>query len=218
MPTGFANHTPQGLGVSGDMREVLLSIVGTPAKLETIGFWILVAGLAGEFVLLFLHEGRLLKVLTGLCVLFIVAGVWLEHVGAEEGRAARKLRSAQREQLIRDAKPIAGPFILLTELGAEPLDFGLDIAAALQAAGWEWRPYRGLNIAVTPIDGRPRVGSTVVDHIEIQAHGADTANAATKLADALKNARLDDVRLVFAPADPGDDAMNVVHVIVGAKK
>jgi len=200
------------------MREVLLSIVGTPAKLETIGFWILVIGLAGEIVLLFLHEGRLHKVLTGFCVAVIIGGVRLEHVGSEEGRAARKLRSAQRDQVVRDAKAIAGPFVLLTEMGAEPLDFGLDIAAALRSAGWEWRPYAGPNIAIDPIDGRPRVGFTVVDHIEIQAHGGDTANAATKLAAALRNAKLDDVRLVIAPADPSDAPMNLVHVIVGAKK
>jgi hypothetical protein len=39
-----------------------------------------------------------------------------------------------------------GGIVLANEIGAEPLDFGLDIAATLKLAGWDWRPYpRGQN-------------------------------------------------------------------------
>jgi hypothetical protein len=198
------------------MREILLSYV-TADDLELIGFCVLVAGLAGEIAILFIPWRRAHNILTVICVVAIISGVWLERVGAEERRAPRKLRASQREHVVRKVNVYPATFFVVTEVGAEPLDFGLDIAASLKSAGWVWLPYpMEYGMGIDPIDGRPRIGFTLADHIEIQGRGANVKDAATALAESLREAKLDDVRLVITPEVPSEG--QVVVVVVGGKK
>jgi hypothetical protein len=90
------------------MRETLLS-VATANQLELIGFWVLVAGLAGEIAILFVHHRpRLHNSLTVICVVAIIAGVWLERFGAEENRAPRKRGTIGRLSLSAWRSRISG--------------------------------------------------------------------------------------------------------------
>lgn len=202
------------------MRDVLLSWTSADG-LEEIGFWILIVGLAGEIGILFIsHERtRLIKALTTICVVAIIAGIWLEHVGAEANKAPRRLNAAQRAVITEKVKPFPKiPFVLMSANAAEPLDFALDIASALKDIGWDWKPFPPSAIGVTPSGDRSRVGFSVLAHLEVQARTPELKDAAAALESAFRAIGAQDVRRVSSDTEPSDPNAKVIYVIVGSKK
>jgi hypothetical protein len=129
----------------------------------------------------------------------------------ETYKAPRRLQADLRERITAVAKALPNvPFVVMSEFGSEPAHFALDIADALKAGGWVWQPYVGPNMKMQPLDLRPAIGFTVVDHIEIQsANGYLPPVALYRL---LKQSGLGRVELVLLPTIEGP-----VTIIVGAK-
>lgn len=197
------------------MRETLLSIF-TADQLEWFGLCILLAGLIGELLVLPIPERRtkLIKSMSTICVIAIIVGIWFEHVGAEANKAPRRLNASQQQILATKMKMfVAQPFVVLSEMHSEPMHFALDIADVLKRSGWEWKPHIG-GLSIAPLDGRPAVGMSVLDHIEIQAHSSKATSAAKALASTFEEIKLKDIRLVVTD-DRTDD--NTVYFIIGTK-
>jgi hypothetical protein len=129
-------------------------------------------------------------------------------------REPRRL-SAEGRKIINDfVKDLPAPFALISSNGAEPLDFALDIGAALKESGWSWRDFPN---GVQPVGGRPSVGLSILDHLEVQTTKSHEASALVLL-EALKAIGAPDVRRGPDASDrPGMDGP-FVFIFVGGKR
>jgi hypothetical protein len=100
-------------------------------------------------------------------------------------------------------------FVAMTNPEAEPWDFVLDISGTLKELGWDWQPFPGGGLQA--IDGRPREGTTIADHIEIQAP-PDLEQVGKALADAIT-----DPGIIGMDTDPGIIGMDDVRLVVDAR-
>ena len=139
----------------------------------------------------------------------------LERTKAELAgyRRPRKLSQEQKDRIALAIKPFPPvTFVAMTNPEAEPWDFVLNISATLEESGWNWQPFPGSGLQA--IDGRPREGMTIADHIEVQTP-PDLEAAGKALADAIRDPGIigmDDVRLVV------DVRITTMTIIVGSKK
>jgi hypothetical protein len=135
----------------------------------------------------------------------------------EQMLAHRKLTPEQKERVLSVLKQFSpGDFVTITAPEDEPWGFVMDIATALTAGGWTWRPCAEGGLGrVQPLGDRPASCMTILDHIEIQAP-PDLDRLAFALADAIKEPSIigmDDVRLVSNPK-----LNNRLIVMVGSKR
>jgi hypothetical protein len=83
----------------------------------------------------------------------------------------RTLTAEQQSELTEKVRPFAGtPFVLFIQPDPEPLNLANQIAQALVAAGWEWRPAQALPTLNRP--GKPGVGMTTASGVFVQMHSS----------------------------------------------
>ena len=126
----------------------------------------------------------------------------------------RKLSQAQKDRIAHAIRPFPpAKFMSMTNPDAEPWHFALDISDTLRTNGWEWLPFPGI-FALQPLDGRPSSGTTIADHIEIQA-SPELGQIAKALGDAIRDPGvigMEDVRVVI------QQNIEIINVIVGSKR
>jgi hypothetical protein len=133
----------------------------------------------------------------------------------------RRLNAAHKERIAAVTKSFPSvSFLTLTEAASEPWHFALDVSGALRDGGWDWRPFPGI-FALQPLDGRPSEGTTVLDHIEIQATPT-LMDAGTALGEALRNPDvigMEKVEVVGIPnADWVEPNAKLIIIAVGSKR
>jgi hypothetical protein len=125
----------------------------------------------------------------------------------------RKLSSEQRTRLasaIGLRRSI--PFVAVSVPDAEAWDFVMEISAALVENGLDWQPFPGGGLQA--LDGRPRVGTSILNHIQIDAP-KNLEQLAKGLASAIRDPRrigMDDVRVVIS------DSPITMTILVGTKR
>jgi hypothetical protein len=111
------------------------------ARWSSVGFWILMVGLVGDFAVLFIKSGKLEKRLAAIFTILIAVGVAVEHFADAELHAPRLLTKSQQEQMVQKLKPFAGtPFVLAVDAEPEAINFMDDVASVLISAGWKREP------------------------------------------------------------------------------
>jgi len=126
------------------ISEFLLSRVSAE-KLKTFGFRLLIASLfANALVIIFMPSGFAEKVLSAICTVGIILGIWLEEIAARHLAGARRLSAKQRGEIssLLTGAPsslvlsFAQSLVLSFAPGdAEARSFAEDIRATLVAAG-----------------------------------------------------------------------------------
>jgi len=128
-------------------------------------------------------------------------------------KTPRTLSTLQKERIAAVAKKFPSiKFVAMANPDAEPWNLVLEISGELKKAGWDWQPFP--TPGLQPIDGRPREGMTIADHIEIQALPG-FKDVAAAMADAIRDPDvigMADVRVVII-----DTAPAAIVVIVGSK-
>jgi hypothetical protein len=109
-----------------------------PLFWSSVGFWILVAGLVSEgLVILFVSSLRLEKIFSVLCTIVIIAGVSIEHRADAKRFAPRTLSPEQQDRLISKLMAASGQKFSLTAVGEpEALNLLKIVESVLLASGW----------------------------------------------------------------------------------
>lgn len=129
-----------------------------------------------------------------------------------EYRKQRLLTQGQKNRIARVTKDFPSvTFVAYMVPEQEPWTFVLDIASALRAGGWDWKPVPG---GWQPIDGNPSEGVTIADHVVVVAP-SELREAGEALKVALTDPAvigMDDVRLTVT------DKISTMMVIAGSKR
>lgn len=190
--------------------------------MHDLGFWLILAGIIGA-VCVAARSGDwrpvLIRTIAVGCACAIGFGWVLQEIARTAEHAPRYLIGSHREIITNEVKRFSGtPFVLMTASAAEPLDYALSIANHLRdAGGWDWRAYPAGSVGLYPDGGKPKVGFSVLAHIEVQARSLAVVDAARALTGALKRIGNADVRMVVGSDDPSEaDAR--IFLIVGTKR
>jgi hypothetical protein len=110
-----------------------------PALWSSVGFWILMVGLVGDLILIFVPSGRTEKILATLFTLLITAGVFIEHKADSEQFTPRNLSTEQQRLLVDKLKPFAGQtikFVVKYMNDEETSHIARQLLEVLGRAGW----------------------------------------------------------------------------------
>ena len=222
------------------MKRLLLSWFSAEA-LETIGLWLIIAGLIGEAALVFSWlETGFEKPLTFVFTVMIAFGVWVENVGdadissekdariaeanaraleakleLEKYKEPRALTEEEQQKIATRLKQFAGQqYAMSVSAGQEAENLMCLIDSALKAAGWvRMPPLFGI---ITGAKCGP-AGVNTLSGISIRIAPDKEAELGDKIslfAEELKKIGFD-VRLARDPdISPGT---NTVHVMIGQK-
>jgi len=184
-----------------------------PALWSSIGFWILVAGLVGEgIVIVVVPSGKLEKALSVLCTILIIAGVTIEHVADAKRFGPRRLSADQVQHLVTLLKPFAGQeFSLAVAPDPEAIDLLKTIDSVVNAAGWRVIPAQmQSDVAV----GKAAQVFTTGVRIQFAMNAsAETIRRAKILAAALN----DDGIWTIAEPNPDLKSASALNVVGGAR-
>lgn len=112
-----------------------------PALLSSMGFWILIAGLVGEgLVIVLVPSGKLEKAFSVFCTIVIIGGVAVERIGDKQRFGPRRLTPAQQEKIAIKLRRFAGERIdvLAYQGDVEPWFVADQIAGALGKTARRW--------------------------------------------------------------------------------
>jgi hypothetical protein len=183
-----------------------------PAFWSSVGFWILMIGLVGDLIVIFVPSGRTEKILATVFTVLVAIGVAVEHLADAKRFAPRNLNVEQQELLVSKLKPFAGQkvdFVVVYANEGECVHIGEQIESVLRKSGWF------LNVA----RGGMLLGVSEIEDIAIGVDPkADQSSqlAATALAKALDAERLtvhpasDFEMKLFGPSEP-------VRLFIGRK-
>lgn len=182
-----------------------------PAFWGAVGFWILMIGLIGELIVIFVPSGRTEKVLAIIFTLLIVAGVAVEHTADAKRFTPRDLNEEQQQLLVSRLKPFAGQkvdLIIKYASEEEPAHIARQLREVLVQAGWP------SSTVSTLFDTGP-----VTRGIAVGAHPLADSSA-QRATEALLSA-LGEVQLEVSEPFPSDvkvfNLTRPVRIIVGRK-
>lgn len=117
-----------------------------PVLWSSIGFWILIIGLVGDFVVLFIPLKRLEKTLAAIFTVLIAIGVTVEHMADAKRFGPRMLNSSQEQAVIDELRKFAHPikgqaWTERADINVNPVTFegvalARQIESMLKAAEW----------------------------------------------------------------------------------
>ena len=94
------------------VREFLLSRVSAQ-RLKMFGFRLLIASLfADALVIIFVPSGFMEKVLSAICTVGIILGIWLEEIADRHLAGARRLSAKQRAEISSSLTSAPSPSVL----------------------------------------------------------------------------------------------------------
>lgn len=176
-----------------------------PTLWSSIGFWILVAGLGGEvLVILFVSSLKVEKVLGALCTLVIIIGVGIEHRADTIRLSGRILDPTQQESITKELSPFLGTRFTIRAYNDDENAVKLlsTISAVLLKAGWVEMPPTGI------------MGFLLVRGVSVEvrpAHAAALEPAAKHLAAALRAQGIEATEKV-APGSVVEADMVVIRI------
>src|SRR5271163_2133177 len=117
-----------------------------PIFWSSVGFWILMVGLGGDFIVLFIPSGRTEKRLAAIFTVLIAIGVFVEHVADAKRFGSRVLSAEQQADIAASLKPLSlmpdpkgipeRADIVVFPLTSEGVRLSNQIVSMLQIAGW----------------------------------------------------------------------------------
>jgi len=142
----------------------------------------------------------------------------------EKFKSPRMLDRARQEQIFEKTRPFSGTRFDLSAIPGDPeaLNFAVQIAVVLEAAGWSWIEFNhptGPFMTVYSLPGRPNIGHGGAWGVVVQLHPDHEAQfraAARALADAVEAEGF----LAAAVQNPPSESIpnhDTVHIIVGKK-
>lgn len=141
------------------------------------------------------------------------------QLALERFKAPRRLTQEQYDHFIAVMKSYAGtPFDLSVNPGPESQALMMQIASALEAAGWQWRAAESQSGLSINIPGKPAASpntSLVGLGVEIDVSKVNEwGHALSVLVGALREA---DIQTIGNVATDGSASPNAVHIYVGQK-
>lgn len=106
---------------------------------SSVGFWMLMVGLVGDIILIFVPSGRTEKILATIFTLLIAAGVAVEHVADAKRFAPRDLSEQQQDFLVSRLKLFAGQkvdFVIKYSTEEEPAHIARQLREVLVRGEW----------------------------------------------------------------------------------
>jgi hypothetical protein len=142
----------------------------------------------------------------------------------EKFKAPRQLDMGQQARILGKTRPFAGTRFDLSAIPGDPeaLNFAVQIAVVLEAAGWSWIEFNhpsGPLMTVYGLPGRPNIGQGGAWGVVVQRH-SDHVEQFEPAAKALANAVEAEGFLAAAVENPPSESIpnhDTVHIIVGKK-
>jgi len=112
-----------------------------PAFWSSVGFWILMVGLIGDLVIIFVPSGRTEKILATIFTLLIAIGVTVEHVADAKRFSPWNIDAEQQKNMVRKLVPFAGQAAVVWMVygESEVQHIAVQIGKVLQRAEWNAR-------------------------------------------------------------------------------
>jgi hypothetical protein len=117
-----------------------------PIFWSSVGFWLLIIGLAGDFIVLFISSGTTEKRLAAVFTVLIAIGVSIEHIADSRRFGARTLSSQQQADIEVALKPLSlmpdpkgvpeRADVVVFPISTEAVKLSNQIVASLKAATW----------------------------------------------------------------------------------
>jgi hypothetical protein len=194
-------------------------LASTPHELKSLGTDVLLIGVAGEIVVLFVPSRWRIaeKAASAFFVLLVIVGIWIEHVADDWLSAPRTLSEDAANRVINKIKAFAGtPFDFAINASPEPQSIAKRLGEALERAGWKWQAYSTSGMSAS-FPGKPRMQvdtGFVGLGVEIDAKANDLLSPFHALADALNDEKLN------ATANIRTDIPlpTAIHIYVGIKE
>jgi len=110
-----------------------------PTLWSSVGFWILVIGLIGDVIVLFIPSGRAEKGFATLFIAVVIAGVAIEHMADAQRFGPRTLSPSQWAEIGSQLKPFAGTLFTIRSYNDDEgaINLARRIAVMLGTAGWK---------------------------------------------------------------------------------
>jgi hypothetical protein len=117
----------------------MVDIASDPVFWSSVGFWVLMVGLFGDILVIFVPSGRMEKILLILFSILIAVGVWVEHKADAVRFGPRLLDEAQQATVSSQLSAFVGQRVDLTwDLESfEERDFAATLKAALEKGHWQ---------------------------------------------------------------------------------
>jgi hypothetical protein len=156
-----------------------------PTLWSAIGFWILVVGLVGDVIVLFVPSGKLEKTLAAIFTAIVIAGVTVEHVADAQRFGVRDLSEGQQNSIAYQLSEFVGQDVEIFVYADDPeiSHLGDCLRAVMSKSRWN---------LVSFMTGTEYGRSVVGILIELDSSADTTSrNAAAALASALGDKHLE---------------------------
>jgi hypothetical protein len=207
------------------MDAVFDWLASSPAELKSLGTAILLIGVAGEILTLFIPSSwkSIEKIVSASFIAIVIAGIWIEHVGDDRLAAPRSLSSEQQRELVAQLSRFAPTrFDMSVTVGdPEAMTLLLQIATTLENAGWrwvEWNHPNGPFMQVYTVPGKPNIGQGGISlGVRVEMH-PDHSSEFWPAATALTAGLIAD-RIAVGVDNAGTDVPNhdAIHIRIGKK-
>jgi hypothetical protein len=189
------------------MDAFIRGLASSADELKSIRFTILIIGVAGDILVLFIPSSK--KVLersaSVVFIIVIILGIWIDHIGDRWATGPRSLTDKQRERLVAELTPFSGQiFQMITYPNCDECsDTFMLVYNALITAGWAREG--------------PPVGIPIGAQQTILVHVSDEASDRTKGAGGKLASALNEKGIAAKIMMGGTANTQIVDIIIGLK-